>query len=325
MVRSIARRHGFTMIELLVVIAITVVLAGLILPAVQRVRKAAAQTSCRNNLKQIGLALHNYHGQHGYFPPAYLYVAPVAKTAPSGPHRARDRPPPNAQWKPITASPGWSWAAYLLPHLEQDALARQIHWDKAVEDPSNTAARTQIVKAFVCPTDLNTGEFTVLSQLNKPIANAATNSYASCYGTGGSIGENPDNGDGVFYRNSRTRLADITDGASTTLAIGERGAIMCQAPWAGCMTDGTTRTEPTAPIFLAAVEEPPTMVMCRTGKHLLNDEYSEPYDFYSPHFGLGQFLFADGSARSISTNVSLDVWAAIGSRAGGETIPSGGI
>ena len=169
-------------------------------------------------------------------------------------------------WPPISAFPGWGWAAYLLPHLEQEALFRQIAWDKAVEDRANKDVRTQILKAFVCPSDRHTGVFWVLTQLNLTIAEAATNSYAACYGTGGGVGELPDQGNGMFYRNSRTRFDDVTDGLSNTLVIGERAAALCQAPWAGAMSNGTTRTADDAPVYLAAVEEPPTMVMARVGR-----------------------------------------------------------
>jgi prepilin-type N-terminal cleavage/methylation domain-containing protein/prepilin-type processing-associated H-X9-DG protein len=329
MIRS-SHRRGFTLIELLVVIAIVGVLLGLLLPAVQRVREAAAQTSCRNHLKQIGLAMQNYHAAHGQLPPAYrckVETGARPETTPfGGGHRWRDRPTGNPVagmlgWAPIKTAPGWGWAAFLLPHLEQESLARQINFDKPVEDPAHAAVRTQVLPMFVCPSDRNTGVFTVMSQLNNRIADAATNSYAACYGTGGSIGEAPDHGTGVFYRNSPTRLSDITDGTSTTLAAGERGAVLCQAPWAGCLTDGTVHTDPNAPIFLQAIEETPVMVMARTGRHTLNQDYSEPYDFFSPHPFVGMFLFADGSVRPLYESTSVDIWAAIGTRAGGEVIP----
>jgi hypothetical protein len=124
----------------------------------------------------------------------------------------------------------------------------------------------------------------------------------------------------MFYRNSRTRFDDVTDGLSNTLAIGERASALCQAPWAGAMSDGTTRTADDAPVFLAAVEEPPTMVMARVGRHTLHHEYSEPYDMYSPHSLVGMFLFGDGSVRTLYDTTSLEVWNMIGTRSGGEVV-----
>src|SRR5262245_18589483 len=303
MMFSIRRRvrAAMTLVELLVVIAIIGTLMGLLLPAVQRVREAANRTSCRNNLKQIGIALHLFQQVNEHFPPGYFCESfDLVEVE--------------------FASPGWGWGAYILPYLDQVPLYEMLQWNLAVDDPPNEAPRTKTVKTFVCPSDFDTGVFTVLNQFNLKIGFAATNSYAACYGYGGDVGEAAGYGNGVFYRSSRTRMADIRDGASTTLAIGERAAWMCQAPWVGALSFGTVRTNPHSPTLLAAIEEAPVMALARTIDGPLNNPYSSPYDFYSPHPGTGQFLFVDGSVRSMSFQVSAEVWKAIGTRNGGETV-----
>src|SRR5499427_5570591 len=119
MICSNHRGRAFTLIELLVVIAIIAILIGLLLPAVQKVREAAARVKCANNLKQIGLALHNYHDANQSFPPGIN--APLI----SG-------------WSE-TGSPGWGWAAYLLPYIEQRNLFGTIKFDRSITDPVNAA------------------------------------------------------------------------------------------------------------------------------------------------------------------------------------------
>src|SRR5262245_18698038 len=126
--RAVPRR-GFTLIELLVVIAIMAVLIGLLVPAVQKVREAAARVKCKNNLKQIGLALHNYHDSAGSFPPGY-----VSAVGPNGPDDDR--------------GPGWGWAALILPYVEQDNLYRQIRLDLDVGHPANASARVTSLPIF---------------------------------------------------------------------------------------------------------------------------------------------------------------------------------
>ncbi len=297
-------RCGLTLIELLVVIAILTVLMGLLLPAVQRVREAANQTSCRNNLKQIGVALHSYHTTKGALPPGYF--CDLANPM-----------------EPDYCRPGWGWAAHILPYLEQSALTAQIQWDQAVEDLVNAEPRAQVVKTYICPSDRDTGVFTVRSQWNFSMGSAATNSYAASYGFGGSIGEAPDSGNGVFYRNSRTRMADIRDGTSTTLAVGERAAIFAQAPWAGVFTAGTIRTNPNSSNCEFGIEEAPVMVLAGTWVDAMNNPYSTIYKFYSAHADMAPFLFADGSVRRLKFDLSWQVWRAIATRHGGETVSEG--
>jgi prepilin-type N-terminal cleavage/methylation domain-containing protein len=147
---------AFTLVELLVVIAIVAVLIGLLLPAVQKVREAAARSSCGNNLHQLGLAMHGYHTRTGTFPSGYLCPSPQAD--------------------PEYTSPGWGWAALLLPDVEGDNLARQTHYSLPIEDSSNQAARIAVVKLFVCPSDRNSGVYTILDKRGTALAQAACRS-----------------------------------------------------------------------------------------------------------------------------------------------------
>jgi prepilin-type N-terminal cleavage/methylation domain-containing protein/prepilin-type processing-associated H-X9-DG protein len=293
-------RPAFTLVELLVVIAIIAVLIGLLLPAVQKVREAASRVSCQNNLKQLGLALHGYHGREGTFPSGF---------------RCQPRSDPNY------TAPGWGWATLLLPDVEQGNLYRQFNLVLPVEDPSNQAARTTVLKLFVCPSDRSTGVFTVYSQANAPLAQMATNSYAACHGTGPDLDEELDDGNGIFFRNSRVRVADITDGTSNTIAVGERASLFAQAPWAGAVSGGTSRITPGAPVANAgAVEEAPTQVLVHVAVHTVNDANADPEDFFSPHPGAGMFLFGDGSVRPLRAGVNVAVLQALATRNGGETV-----
>ena len=317
-------RRGFTLIELLVVIAIIALLLALILPAVQAVREAARRTQCRNNLKQWGLAMHQYHESHATYPPGYIFAAvvkttPVSDWAPNGApvgHIFDGWLPPNPI--PPPQDPGWSWMTMLLPQVDQKALYRQIDLNRSVGAPVNADKIVQPLPLATCPSDSDTGVYEVLLKDGLSLASASTSSYAAVFGKFGLINVNPDDGNGTFQRNSRVRAQDIRDGLSQTIVVGERAALFTKAPWAGVMTSGTVRTTPGAPVYTSTIEESPCMTLARIGSRTLNDRFSEPYDFFSAHAAQVFFLFADGSVRAIGSGINLEILHSLATRSGGE-------
>jgi prepilin-type N-terminal cleavage/methylation domain-containing protein/prepilin-type processing-associated H-X9-DG protein len=309
--RTRSPRPAFTLIELLVVIAIIAILIGLLLPAVQKVRAAAARAQCINNLKQIGLAAHNYHDVNQRLPPGYLASGTYSDGA-------------------TDTTPGWGWAAYLLPYLEQNNLYAQVNFNQPVQ--SSAAIRT-VVKTFLCPADLVPPvAFAVPDAFGATVAQAAPSSYAACIGGDESATDGP-SGAGVFYRNSATRLTDITDGTSSTLLVGERSWGNANGIWAGAISGGVClrgRSNP-CPGSGAAFYPAATLVLAHS--HLNNattDTDGGLDDFSSQHTGGSNFLFADGHVafvRSVPgdnpdgsyTRDSLALQAT-GTRAGGEVI-----
>jgi len=285
-------RGGFTLIELLVGVAIIATLVGLLLPAVQKVREAAARIRCANNLKQIGLALHGYEHATGRFPPGY-----------------RD-PRPDAQ-----PGPGWGWHVFLLPFVEQAGLYAQIDPDHTVlGNGSDTTVPTPQtltpLAVFRCPSDPG------------PPSNAHYDGHAtaSYRGVGwsrpqtapGPLGlmiTNIDNPNGVLYRNSRTRVADVTDGLSGTLFAAEVCADARRGTWGGIWA-GANRKDQYG-LWISggfwAVDE---------GPFRLNGP--DKWGFGSSHPGGVGALLGDGSVRFVRDAVDPRTPADMASRAGGE-------
>jgi prepilin-type N-terminal cleavage/methylation domain-containing protein/prepilin-type processing-associated H-X9-DG protein len=292
------RRRGFTLIELLVVIAIIAVLIGLLLPAVQKVREAAARTQCQNNLKQIGLACLTFHDVNKSFPPGYVAVAPYPET-----------------------TPGWGWEAYLLPYLEQDNLHRQIDFSQPVE---NSPAIQTVVSVYLCPSDgVAPAPFPLTDGTFTPLALAAPSSYAATVGDDSSDADGYI-GNGVFYRNSWTRIADITDGTSNTTLAGDRAWSQAHGIWAGALNNAITRAG-TQNVWPNATATSPVLVLVHNNFiNITTDSDGGLDDFSSNHTGGANILFADGSVHflpSITGNgPQRRAFWALGTRNGGEVV-----
>lgn len=288
-------RKGFTLIELLVVIAIIGVLVALLLPAVQQAREAARRSQCKNNLKQIGLALHNYHETHRTFPPGYVY-----------------RPGPMAE-----NAAGFGWGALILPMVDLAPLHAQFNWNAPVWDIANEPARTRHLPVFLCPSDpVSSGAFVEMGSTPERYAMGC---YVGNFGPP-DLDATQEKRDGIFSRNSRTQASDVVDGLSNTLLIGER----VNGPFRTAGAHGVHVTYETT--WCCAVREisDPTddhghMVLFQSG-HVPNEPLSDDRDVSAPHIGLAQFLLGDGSVRAISENINLGVYQSLSTRAGGEVI-----
>jgi prepilin-type N-terminal cleavage/methylation domain-containing protein len=291
-------RVGFTLIELLVVIAIIAVLVGLLLPAVQKVRESANRIQCQNNLKQIGLACHAYHDANEGLPPGYSASAAY----------------------PFT-SPGWGWGAFLLPYIEQQNLYQTIDFTQPL---AGQPAIQSIVRTYLCPSD--TPPYTpqpITDALMATVCLAAPSSYAASCGSDASDVADP-TGNGVFYRNSRTRFAEITDGTSNTAMIGDRSWANARGIWAGAPDGAIIQPGPRNSWQTATAPAPCLVLAHNNWINVKTDSDGGLDDFSSYHTNGANLLIADGSVHflhSITVDGSqrYDFWA-LGTRAGGEVI-----
>lgn len=296
------RRNAFTLIELLVVIAIIAILIGLLLPAVQKVREAAAWMSCSNNLKQLGLAIHAYHDANLMLPPGYIASGAYVNGS-------------------TDTNPGWAWGTYILPYLEQANLQNQFNLLLPVQ---NSSAIQTVVKTYLCPSDVvPSGPFAVTDSSWNTICMVAPSSYAAC--CGGGVSTTAATGNGCFYRNSSVRLTDITDGTSNTIFIEERAFANVEGTWVGAISGGYCNQGLLNPhavpgklgqgagdlvLIHASTNNSPT------GRNL--DDAS------SKHIVGSNFLLADGSVHLIrniaSGSADMATLEAMGTIAGGEVL-----
>ncbi len=287
--------RAFTLIELLVVMAIISILMGLLLSAVQQVRGAAARMKCSNNLRQLALALHQYHGDYQVFPPGQRSYSNADKMRYSG------------------------WALSILPYLEQVALYERSKAEyRATPSPFGPPAHAGLstpVGMFACPSD---------SRAPGPQTTKKTNEVAALTCYLGVSGRDFSTRDGVLYQDSRVRFGDITDGTSNTLMLGERPASAdLQFGWwyAGVGQLGTGSGD----LILGVREQNLQPIMagspCGPGAYPFSPgAFKDPcamFHFWSPHPGGAQFAFADGSVRFLHYSAD-PVMPALASRAGGE-------
>jgi len=319
-----ARRYrGFTLIELLVVIAIIAVLIALLLPAVQQAREAARRSQCRSQLKQLGLALHNYHDTFTSFPVSY-----------------------DTGSTPVATGPQQSWICAVLPYIDQAPLYNVLNFSVGLTNdprgtttpPNNTWAAQQALPVLHCPSD--TSPPTLNGRSDGGPGNLGLTSYKTCAGTNWAWGT-WQNGSGQFastrwgqqnngldYGNGflcrgwghpvNTLMRDITDGTSQTFMTGEAIGQYTQWDW-WWLSNATTATcsiPLNAPPQCAAAAG----LSIDAGLKACAGDWPNNYSFKSLHVGGGHFGMCDGSVKFISQNIDYTVYRSVATIQGGESV-----
>ena len=305
-----ASRRAFTLIELLVVIAIIAVLVAILLPAVQSAREAARRTQCKNNLKQIGLAVGNYEETFGVFPPGWIMGSDEPVTANSVPaHDGRN---------------GFGWAVHILHYMDQANLYHQLNMDEAMNHPSQPLDLIeQQLQVFLCPSDANRPELFGINEegTNDEIMQLPTANYVGVFGPeelhdcesapGTSIvtREGQCKSSGPLYHNSAVKVRDVTDGMTNTILVGERKTVPqddWQSTWVGVVPEG----EEAFQRVLGGLDHTP------------NHPETHFDDFSSLHVGGTQFVRCDGSVIFVTDSIDHDIYQAIGTIGQNEIVPN---
>ena len=310
----IRQRRGFTLIELLVVIAIIAVLIALLLPAVQAAREAGRRMQCVNNLKQIGLAAHNYHDRVGALPGAELAYNVTSFSA----------------------------LTHLLGSMEQTNVYNSINFSFINSDPTNNTALVTRINTFICPSDVADPHPEYGGQTNYMADMGSWIVWMSASGPNATLA--PPNG--MFYGNSATRIADVTDGLSNTGLFSERvladftaGVISPIADVFFSPAQPTTLDAAVQACQAIDITNPASQFPLFMGAPWINGQHvflhvtppdTRSCGFFSAlraamppssrHPGGVNMLLGDGSVRFVKDTVNLDVWRALGTRAGGEII-----
>tara|TARA_R110002095_G_scaffold207120_1_gene191734 strand:+ start:37300 stop:38211 length:912 start_codon:yes stop_codon:yes gene_type:complete len=265
--RNDSQCRGFTVLELLVTFGVITTLVSLILPAVSSAREAARQLQCKNQLKQIGLALHSYHEVSGCLPAGW-------------------------QWESSKKSI-YSWAVPLLPYLEQRAIYDQIDRNQIISHPSNQLARSISIANFRCPSDIVDPTFILYkenaySATMVPLIELPTASYVGVYGTvEADDGIPAPPGDGTFRESIPVRFAHLQRGLSNTIIVGERTMAQVPSTWLGVDYSG----EDAACRIVGSAMTSPNCKLC------------DECEFSSRHPGGAHFLWADGRIRILSESL----------------------
>jgi prepilin-type N-terminal cleavage/methylation domain-containing protein len=342
------RKPGFTLVELLVVIAIIGLLVGLLLPAVQAAREAARRMSCSNNLRQVGLAAHNYHAAYNRFPAGYVSYPTNSGVAPAA-----------VQMDPVTwdAGPGWGWAAGLLSFAEGTTIIDNLRLDEPIWSPANEQAIATTIPMLLCPSATGGDDsFVIQDESGVPLLMngreirvgrshyVASHGQESCWGECGAAATGevftniytstttivPIDGDagrvadGPFFRNSKSRFRDILDGTSNTIFFGEHSSALSEKTWVGVIPGAFTHPRLSSPENGADAAATLTLVHAGpsggeldiTGAPIIHPVNFPTYhvgQMFSEHPGGGLVCMGDGSVRFVSNFVDLFLWAELSS------------